>query len=102
MVQQLLKAGADIDSATGADAATTLMHLVSTGYNYQHGQIIKLLLERGANINARNYKNETALDLAAQYGQMTYANLLLKHGAACKPSTQSELGRLGLSGAWLR
>jgi ankyrin repeat protein len=41
----------------------------------------RLLLEHGADVNARGNDNSTALHIAAQYGRVNVVDELLEHGA---------------------
>jgi ankyrin repeat protein len=45
------------------------------------GEAVKLLLDRGAQVNARNFAGMTALHLAAQSGSNALVQLLVDHGA---------------------
>ncbi len=44
-------------------------------------EIVRMLLEKGADVNAQKNDGETALMIAIQYGRAEIANLLLKKGA---------------------
>ena len=44
-------------------------------------QIVELLLQHGANVDARDKNQYTPLHFAAQYGQIEVAKLLLDYGA---------------------
>jgi len=44
-------------------------------------EVIKLLIEKGADVNARNNHNGTALMLAAQRGDLVLVKLLIEKGA---------------------
>jgi hypothetical protein len=46
-----------------------------------HEIIMKLLIDHGADVNARDDTDETPLHRAARSGQITRASLLLDHGA---------------------
>jgi ankyrin repeat protein len=56
----------------------TPIHL-STAYG--HLEIVKLLLERGADVHAVNDEGETPYQVALQQGYREVAELLLKNGA---------------------
>ena len=47
----------------------------------RHKEMVKLLLSEGADINALNQKNETALLLAAAFGFTELAAVLIEAGA---------------------
>ena len=61
----------------------TPLHLVSRGQNSQEGVVgvVKLLLERGANVNAQDMCDMTPLHLASYYGRLEIVQVLLHHGA---------------------
>ena len=59
----------------GADAG-----LVNASH-FGHLQMAEWLLARGANPNARNYEDKTALRLALDAGHASVAELLSRHGA---------------------
>jgi ankyrin repeat protein len=46
-----------------------------------HAAVVQLLVEHGANVNAKDYEEETALRRAREYGHEEIAQLLRKHGA---------------------
>ena len=53
----------------------------------KHGQTetLKLVIERGADVNAKDYKERTHADWAAKYGQTETLKLLIEHGANFSP-----------------
>ena len=81
-VKKLLDAGFDPNSATKSGGTTALM---MTAPDVEK---MTLLLDRGANVNARSETKYTALMVAAQYGTHSTAaiRLLLAHGADASPS----------------
>lgn len=46
-----------------------------------HADVAKLLLDRGADINAKDNKGQTALKQAKEKGHIDVVNLLRQHGA---------------------
>ncbi|KAF3159060.1 hypothetical protein TWF788_004016 [Orbilia oligospora] len=76
-VAALLSAGADTESRVYRDGATPLSGAVIHG----HGTVVKLLLENGANIEAKAYSNETPLHLAVKYKREAIVGLLVNSGA---------------------
>jgi len=78
-IRFFLERGADVDSDAVDDNHSTLLHRASYHGNVEAAQ---LLLERGANINARNQVGQTPLHqvLNGSESQLTI-QLLLKHGA---------------------
>jgi len=48
---------------------------------YDYPKVIELLLEYGANINARTMTNDTPLCMASRHGELESVQTLLRHGA---------------------
>ncbi len=69
----LLSKGARVD----ADGGSALAGAAGGGSH----EIARLLLERGAQINAIGYRGNTALMVASRYGRATMVSLLLSKGA---------------------
>jgi len=80
----LIGAGADLEERDN-DKATALVFAAGEGGNDSQspGQIaaVKLLLERGARVDAANFAGDTALHEAARRGYLESIRLLLAHGA---------------------
>src|SRR5262252_3477115 len=76
-VKKLLDAGLDPNSATKSGGTTALMMTAPDAPK------MKLLIDRGANVNARSETKYNALMVAAQYGTHSTPaiRLLLEHGA---------------------
>ena len=70
---------ADID-ARDEDGWTPLIW-ASGGRYFKDGSVLRLLLERGADINARNRFGQTSLHRASYSGSLETVRLLLEHGA---------------------
>jgi ankyrin repeat protein len=87
-VQQLLEAGASIDTRSTNQAANTALHAALAG---QSLAATELLLAAGADVNARQYGGFTPLQAAAQHGDLALIELLLRHGA--DPSLAADDGR---------
>jgi ankyrin repeat protein len=68
-VQEFLDHGADVNKGGG-----TLLRLAVEG---GQGDVVKLLLEKGANVNATNVDGGTPLMMAATYGHADIVKLLL-------------------------
>src|SRR5215471_7041887 len=81
-VKKLLDAGLDPNSATKSGGTTALMMAAPDVDK------IRLLIDRGANVNARSETKYTALMVAAQYGTHSTPaiQLLLAHGADASQS----------------
>jgi ankyrin repeat protein len=79
-VKRLVEAGADVNAARW-DGTTALMIASNSG----NAEAVKLLLERGAQVNAaESRKGQTALMWAASEGHSEVVQLLIKHGADVK------------------
>lgn len=63
------------------------LHYAATGPN---PQVVQLLLDRGAAVDAESPNGTTPLMMAAQYGSEDSLRLLLKHGA--DPKRRNQLG----------
>jgi ankyrin repeat protein len=81
-VKKLLDGGFDANSATKSGGTTALMMAAPDA------EKMKLLIDRGANVNARSETKYTALMVAAQYGTHSTPaiRLLLAHGAEASQS----------------
>jgi ankyrin repeat protein len=84
----LLENGADVHAAARNGMRVTGLHAAAAARSVE---IARMLLERGADANARQQAGYTALHAAAQHGDAELAELLLAHGA--DPTLRSEDGR---------
>jgi ankyrin repeat protein len=71
----LLSRGARLDGRP--DSPTPLHYAIFT----QRPDFLKLLIEKGANVNARDNTGDTPLSLAAKRGDLASIRYLLAHGA---------------------
>lgn len=76
-VQILVNAGANIEARTKSEGETALI----LAAHDNHPVIVEMLLDRNADINARNSNGESALMLAATRGWVDVVRILLKRGA---------------------
>lgn len=77
-VKKLLIENPTVANSHNKDAATPLMYASMLG----HLVLVEILLEQGADINAKDYDNGwTALMQATYYGQAQIAKYLIKRGA---------------------
>jgi hypothetical protein len=80
VVQKLIEYGADIDA--GDEDRWTPLSWASRGRYFKDGTVLRLLLERGADINSRGDDDGfTPLHRASAYGALEVVRLLLEHGA---------------------
>lgn len=76
-VRELLKYNAEVNVATSHEKATPL-HIAC---QRQGAQIAVMLVQHGADVNARNIIQRTPLHLTAETGRVDIGNLLLTSGA---------------------
>lgn len=84
----LVRAGAEVSAAAKNKMRVTPLHSAAAAHS---GEIVSLLLENGAQANARQEGAWTALHEAAQIGDAEMVKTLLAHGA--DPSVKSDDGR---------
>jgi len=77
--EALLELGADLSALSKNQMANHPLHAALAGKT-DH-PLVEMLLERGANINARGGSGVTPLHLAASRGDATLCDLLIKKGA---------------------
>lgn len=80
----LLDRGAQMENANPPFGQTALHYAAQNG----HDAIVKLLLRRGAQIDAPSSYQQTALMLAAASGHALVVQVLLENGAAIEPATR--------------
>jgi ankyrin repeat protein len=77
VIARLLDAGDDPNSVLTGEGETVLMLTAYTG----NPAAVKLLLDRGAGVNAQQFRGQTALMFAAAEGHTDVVKLLLARGA---------------------
>lgn len=78
--EELIKAGANLESKTFS--GLTSLQIVSGAYGKGHADIVRLLLEHGADVDANGtWPCHTPLHLACEHNLPDIARLLLKAGA---------------------
>jgi ankyrin repeat protein len=92
-----LNAGAEVNAVTRNAMLNQPLHAAAAG---RHGEIVKLLLEHGANPNARQHGGWTALHAAAQSGEAGIIRTLLENGA--DPGARAENNQTALDLALTR
>jgi uncharacterized protein len=85
IVEYLLEKGANVNDASQNNQRVTPQHAASASRSVS---IVKMLLEHGADPNARQNGGSTALHSAAQNGQVEMIQLLLDHGAQTDVRTE--------------
>jgi len=80
VVQKLIEYNANINARD--EYGWTPLYPASRGFYLKDGSVLRLLLERGADVNARADKDgSTPLHEASRYGALEAVRLLLEHGA---------------------
>jgi uncharacterized protein len=87
-VRLLLEAGADARAAARNPMRVTSLHAAAAA---RSAPIALMLLDHGADVNARQQAAYTALHAAAQHGDVELVDLLLSRGA--DPTLRSEDGK---------
>jgi ankyrin repeat protein len=88
-VRLLLERGAEVNSASRNEMKVMPLHsAAATGDPGARYEIAKLLLEHGADPNARQQDDFTPLMAADQNGEERLRELLIEHGAETPPSAR--------------
>ena len=85
-IKMLLNAGSDTNATFMASRETALHIAVHGGYD----KIVALLLERGAEIDAKNVLSESPLCIALHKGEYAIAKMLVDRGASPSSSSATE------------
>jgi ankyrin repeat protein len=84
----LVEAGADVRAAARNPMRVTALHAAAAARDVP---LVRLLLDHGAEVDARQQASYTALHAAAQHGDVEMAELLLARGA--DPALRSDDGK---------
>jgi len=76
-LESLLDKGTDVNTTLGSLNSTLLYEASFRG----HSQMVEMLLDRGADVNARTNEGATSLYVAAQNGHLETVRILLANGA---------------------
>ena len=88
-VQMLIDFNAEIDSMDGKSGKTPLYFAAELNQD----TIVRILLEKGANVNIANYSGNTPMSVAHAKGYYTQVvSLLMKYGDPDQPGTPSNPG----------
>ena len=88
VVRLLLSRGAAPDPVARNPMKVQPLHSAAAG---KHGEVARLLVDAGADVNARQDKGFMPLHAAAQNGDLDLVNLFLDHGA--DPTAQNDEGK---------
>lgn len=86
VVKYLISRGADVNIRSGNTFRVMPLHSAVANRNYE---IAKILLEHGAEVNARQQQDVTPLHQAADHGDMEMVKLLLQYNADRSLRTKS-------------
>lgn len=88
-IEKIIAAGANLKSKSTEEYDTPLMNSV------KRLDILKLLLDRGVDINAQNSFGKTALMYAIQYGSLDAVKILVEHHADVNLATFTDTPQCG-------
>ena len=81
VVQKLIEYDADIDVDAQDEQGRTPLYLLSEGLHLKDHGVIHLLVDRGADVNARAKDGSRPLHMALNWGAIKVVRMLLEHGA---------------------
>lgn len=84
----LLDQGANVDARCYDDS--TVLHL-AVDLNYESVDTVRRLIEGGVDVNVKNTRGETALQIACERGFVDIVRLLIDHGATMEASGKTPL-----------
>lgn len=87
----MLDHGADISTVNEEDNGNTLIHYAA---QWNAIQCIRLLVERGAQVNQQSQERDAPLLLAAERGNIKIAEFLLAHNASVNVKNHPKKGEL--------
>jgi uncharacterized protein len=90
----LLQNGADVNTRSTNAMQNLPLHAGAAGRNFE---VMKLLVDFGSNVNARQHGGWTALHAASQNGDASIAELLLVNGADPKARAENNQGPMDLA-----
>ena len=100
LAMQFIKAGANVNysyplTSSYADGMTPLLYAVK----WNNFELVKMLVENGAFVNAKDKNGNTALSIAGSNGNNPIYNFLVEHGAVeTVNNIQMPSGSTGISG----
>ncbi len=93
-VRLLLNKGAQVNMRSTNPMQNMPIHAAAAG---RHADVIKLLIDHGASVNARQHGGWTALQAAAQHGDVETARVLLANGADVQARAENNQTALDLA-----
>ena len=99
MIDELLRAGANVEARDTAQGWTTTIYLAANGRSEAQRRILERVLDAGADVNVEapgkdGVRGATALETAIQLKNVTAATVLHARGAQCTTAAMRELNRL--------
>lgn len=87
-IRELLNQGADIRARDNRDNAPLHRVLVADEWNKRRTEIVKILVDAGADVNAKNNEKTPVLFFAARYADAETVRTLIQHGADVNARSQ--------------